>query len=156
MPTDCQKPMAGIPSGIKNQCHKRLKTHPLMKMAAIKRTAKEVTIPVKAVTCIAQFLFIRPSNRHKGKQHFLLIDAKHYVKNMVPPVASEANFDLVWGKSNPGWRDGLVAIVFFDSAQKTATLEEWVVGGMSKGIGKLQCEEEYEKRCLRPTSVPAT
>lgn len=55
--------------------------------------------------------------------------------------------DVIWGKANPNWKKELVAFIFFDSPQRTATKEEWVESGVKQGFRKEDCERSYDKQC---------
>lgn len=79
-----------------------------------------------------------------------LLDADFYVDNMLNNGGQRVPYvdpDVIWGKTCPYWRKQLVAIVFFNIPQKSATKEEWVVSGVRQGFRKEDCEANYEKQC---------
>jgi len=59
----------------------------------------------------------------------------------------EIDPDIIWGKTNPTWRQQFVAFVFFNFPQRTATKEEWVESGVRQGFYREDCENNYERQC---------
>lgn len=79
-----------------------------------------------------------------------LLDAEFYVHSMLNKNGQRVPFidpDVIWGKTCPYWRKELVAIVFFNIPQRSATKEEWVESGVRQGWRKEDCEANYERQC---------
>jgi len=70
-----------------------------------------------------------------------LFDPEYFVEHA---IQKKYNPDLIWKKKYPDWKTKPIIGVWFETPQKTATLEEWVETGMSKGYSKEFCEKNYK------------
>lgn len=79
-----------------------------------------------------------------------LVKADFYVDTILNANGTRTPYidpGVVWGRTCPNWREELVAFVFLNIPQRSATKEEWVTSGVAQGFRKEDCENNYERQC---------
>lgn len=77
-----------------------------------------------------------------------MIDADYYIKYTLPKngVTLES-IDVIWQTTSPNWKNEPICVLLFDKPHRTASLEEWVKSGKTKGLEEDELIKEYEERC---------